>query len=141
MSTTKKIYTGITLILLVGILSYGLFIVTKPAYAASIIVNSNLDGITPTDGNCTLREAIENANTDSDVSGGDCIAGSGSDVITFSGALIIAPVSPYIITSPITIDGVSGIPGLSCGDIIEATIPRVLGVGNRRYCSRRRFCF
>jgi hypothetical protein len=128
MSTTKKIYTGITLILLVGILSYGLFIVTKPAYAASIIVNSNLDGITPTDGNCTLREAIENANTDSDVSGGDCIAGSGSDVITFSGALIIAPVSPYIITSPITIDGVSGIPGLSCGDIIEATIPRVLGV-------------
>ncbi|HMZ08015.1 MAG TPA: choice-of-anchor Q domain-containing protein, partial [Anaerolineales bacterium] len=54
-----------------------------PAHAASIIVNTNADN-TNTDGLCTLREAITNANTDTSTYP-DCNAGSGSDTITFAG--------------------------------------------------------
>ncbi len=51
----------------------------------NIVVNSLLDP-TQTTGNgfCTLREAINNANAESDTSGGDCAAGTGDDLITFS---------------------------------------------------------
>ena len=51
----------------------------------NIVVNSLLDP-TATSGNgfCTLREAINNANAEADTSGGDCAAGTGNDLITFS---------------------------------------------------------
>ena len=56
------------------------------ASAASMIVNTNLDNTTASDGLCTLREAITNANNDSDTTGGDCTAGApGTDTITFGG--------------------------------------------------------
>jgi CSLREA domain-containing protein len=54
-----------------------------PAHAASLVVNS-LSDTTAVDGNCTLREAITNANANSDTTGGDCVASSGADTITFS---------------------------------------------------------
>lgn len=55
------------------------------ALAASIVVNSLLDDTTPGNGQCTLREALVNANSDSDTTGGDCAAGQdASDSITFS---------------------------------------------------------
>ncbi|HKO54822.1 MAG TPA: Calx-beta domain-containing protein [Thermoanaerobaculia bacterium] len=61
---------------------------TKPragALAASIVVDSLADTTAPGDGDCTLREALNNANTDSDTTGGDCVAGQdAADVITFS---------------------------------------------------------
>jgi CSLREA domain-containing protein len=44
-------------------------------------VNSTADELTPGDGQCTLREAIINTNTDSDTTDGDCPAGSGADEI------------------------------------------------------------
>jgi CSLREA domain-containing protein len=50
----------------------------------ALVVNSILDTTTAGDANCTLREAIINANADSDLTSGDCPAGSGHDSITFS---------------------------------------------------------
>jgi CSLREA domain-containing protein len=52
--------------------------------AANIVVNSTVDLQPPVPGDgCTLREAIYNANTTSDTTGGDCATGTGDDTITF----------------------------------------------------------
>jgi len=61
------------------------------ARAATIIVNSNADNATANDGDCTLREAINNANANSDTTSGDCEAGTGADVI-------ILPADTYTLT-------------------------------------------
>ncbi len=51
------------------------------AAATTIVVDSTADPASPaTDGNCTLREAVQAANTDTAVDG--CPAGSGADTIT-----------------------------------------------------------
>jgi CSLREA domain-containing protein len=56
---------------------------SSPAQAATITVNSLADDADGTDGECTLREAITSANTDtsSGTATGECTAGSGDDVI------------------------------------------------------------
>jgi len=64
-----------------------LVLVGRPVRANSIVVDSTADNATGSDGYCTLREAINNANSDSDTTGGDCTAGSGDDAITFSSTL------------------------------------------------------
>ena len=105
-----------------------LFLLTQPArvsYAASIVVNTNADNATGGDG--TLREAITNANADSDSSSGDCTAGSGADTITFSisGTIALTSVFPSINTEMV-IDGsgqsilISG-SGSHIGFIIDST--------------------
>jgi len=75
-------------------------------YAASIEVNSADDD--PTGGNtfCTLREAINNANDDSDTTAGDCTSGSGTDTIIFSNdfTITLSTTLPQI-TTTIIIDG------------------------------------
>lgn len=58
-----------------------LFIINYPALAASISVTSTADTVT-NDGNCTLREAILAANTNSAID--NCAAGSGTDSITIN---------------------------------------------------------
>ena len=55
-----------------------------PAHAVDITVNSTADNTTASDSSCTLREAIENAQNDSDSTNGDCPAGSGSDTIVLA---------------------------------------------------------
>jgi CSLREA domain-containing protein len=82
---------------------------TSPVQAAGITVNSNAD-ISADDGFCTLREAIDNANGDSQLysTSGECAAGSGTDTITFDpmfSGLTIYLGSPLIISSDMTIDG------------------------------------
>ena len=74
--------------------------------AANIVVNTNSDNPVSRDGKCTLREAINNANADKDTSGGDCVAGSGADTITFSfnGTITVNSILPTLKTN-ITIDG------------------------------------
>ncbi len=64
-------------------LAAGAAALTGNASAATIVVNSLLD-TTATDGLCTLREALANANSNSDTTGGDCVAGSGTDTIDLS---------------------------------------------------------
>lgn len=77
------------------------------ATAATIAVSSTGDNFTPGDSACTLREAIENADVAGDVTGGDCIAGTGGvDTILFivSGTITLNTQLPNIITN-VTIDG------------------------------------
>lgn len=50
---------------------------------ATITVDTSADNSTASDGFCTLREAIVNSNNDTDSTGGDCVAGSGNDIIEF----------------------------------------------------------
>ena len=59
---------------------------SSPAWAATITVNSLADDADGTDGECTLREAITSANTDtaSGTATGECAAGSGDDEIHFA---------------------------------------------------------
>ena len=57
----------------------------SPVHAATITVNSADDTTVAGNGDCTLREAINNAEADSDTTGGDCEAGTGVDVIVFDG--------------------------------------------------------
>jgi CSLREA domain-containing protein len=54
---------------------------SSPAQAATLTVNSLADGARANDGQCTLREAILNANADDRSGSTDCAAGSGSDAI------------------------------------------------------------
>lgn len=64
-----------------------------PAHAASTItVNSTADNTTA-DSTCTLREAINNANSGSDTTSGDCGVGSGNDTIIFAGGLGTATIT------------------------------------------------
>ncbi len=53
------------------------------ARAASIVVTTTTDEIN-TNGQCSLREAIINANNDDQSGSTDCAAGSGDDTITFA---------------------------------------------------------
>ncbi len=78
----------------------------KTVHAAAITVNSLADTTTPGDGICTLREAINNANSDSNTAGGDCVTGSGADTITFSvsGTITLGSTLPNI-TTTMAIDG------------------------------------
>lgn len=106
----------------------------QSTYAATIIVNNTADNLTASDGFCTLREAISNANSDSDTTGGDCVAGSGADIITLPSGTYTLSLAGRLenanatgdldITSSLTING-----GGARTTIIDANdIDRVLDV-------------
>jgi CSLREA domain-containing protein len=93
-----------------AILAAGILFIGRLAMASTITVNSTAD-VAANDGQCTLREAIIAANTNT-ASGGmlnECAAGSaGLDTIQFSIAGTIAPASALpLIIEPIFIDGYS----------------------------------
>ena len=76
--------------------------------AATVTVNSTANNTPSDDDICTLREAINNANSDSDTTLGDCLAGSGVDTISFSvsGTITLDSQLPDITdTDALTIDG------------------------------------
>ncbi|MCK6577560.1 MAG: CSLREA domain-containing protein [Anaerolineae bacterium] len=101
---------------LVLVVVFGVMLQVTPVFAASIVVDSAADGAPAVDGDCTLREAIENANDDA-ATNADCAAGSGADIITFSvggpitltsgDQLVILDADPdtLTITGPMTIIG------------------------------------
>ena len=105
----KTTLSKILVLLTIGIV--GLTATPPAAYAATITVNSTADTATAGDGLCTLREAISNSNSDSDTTGGDCMAGSGIDTIAFAIGTVgsqqtIAPASSLSsIGDPVFIDG------------------------------------
>src|SRR5205809_2218383 len=76
------------------------------APSTGIVVNSLADGAPANDGNCTLREAITNANNNNQSGSTDCAAGNGADSITFSvsGTIVVSPTLPAI-NDGLTIDG------------------------------------
>ena len=73
--------------------------------AGSLLVTTTADDVT-TNGLCSLREAIINANNDDSSGSTDCAAGSGSDLITFnvSGSIVLMSSLPAII-GDLTITG------------------------------------
>lgn len=93
-----------------------------PAQAATITVNTLAD-TTNVPGQCSLRDAIQHANTDSKFyPNSSCPAGSGHDTITFSVSGTIKLGSALNVNTPITIQG----PIILSGD--ETT--RLFNVGN-----------
>ncbi|MEP7341449.1 MAG: choice-of-anchor Q domain-containing protein [Acidobacteriota bacterium] len=72
----------------------------------TITVNSLADTATAGDGQCTLREAINNANAAAQTTGGDCAAGALSNTINFSvtGTINLTGGLPSI-NSNVTING------------------------------------
>ena len=74
--------------------------------ANTITVNTLSDSSTAGDGLCSLREAITNANSASDTTMGDCVAGTGNDTIVFSlsGKITVASTLPSP-TAVLEIDG------------------------------------
>ncbi|MBK9923775.1 MAG: sortase [Anaerolineales bacterium] len=83
------------------------WIKVQPVYAASLVVNTNTDNTTAGDGLCTLREAINNANSNSDTTNGDCVAGAGADTISFAGnyTITLSGSQLPVVTTTITING------------------------------------
>jgi hypothetical protein len=82
----KNIFRIISVILLILVVLGGMALFNPRGARANVIeVDFAGDGFA-VDGFCSLREAIDNANQDSMVHG-DCIAGSGADVISLPGWL------------------------------------------------------
>jgi CSLREA domain-containing protein len=101
-TSSLKIQVVVTLFFLI------LVFLPQQSFAATIQVTSNADNTTGGNGLCTLREAIANANSDSDTTSGDCVAGSGTDTITFNAAMTITPTASFTITSPIILNAITG---------------------------------
>jgi CSLREA domain-containing protein len=107
----------------------GIVSTSAPASAASIVVNSVADnslGNLAANGTCDLREAIEAANTDAPV--GECAAGNGADVITFTvtGTIVLNSTAGQLnITDDLTITG----PGATQLAISGNNLTRVLRIG------------
>jgi len=80
-----------------------LTVLSQASLAAKITVNSLADN-EHSDGQCTLREAISNANQD-DSGVGDCKAGNGKDIINFAVNGNIPLDSQLILDSDITLKG------------------------------------
>lgn len=98
---------------------------------ATITVDTADDNAAANDGKCTLREAINNANANSDTTMGDCDAGVSTDTIDFIGNLNISPTSalPAII-DPVIIDGTSFTVSLLGNSIPAAAGANGLVIGN-----------
>lgn len=89
----RAIALGLSVALVLA-LFLGPFAVIPAAYAAALTVNT-VDDELNSDGDCSLREAVQAANTDAAVDG--CAAGSGVDTITFAPALAGGTISLSII--------------------------------------------
>jgi CSLREA domain-containing protein len=116
----KRLWKGLWGLFLAMLVGYGLG--PRPAQAAMITVNTLADTVNVS-GQCSLRDAIQHANTDSKFyANSACPAGSGHDTITFSVSGTITLGSALNANTPITIQG----PIILSGD--EAT--RLFNVGN-----------
>lgn len=101
----RKTTINLTNNVLASICAFGM----TTAWGANLTVNNLSDVVASGDGQCTLREAITNANTNSETSSGDCAAGTDNDTISFSlGGTI--PLGSTLIISDIaglSIDGLN----------------------------------
>ncbi|PKN91377.1 MAG: hypothetical protein CVU44_19890 [Chloroflexi bacterium HGW-Chloroflexi-6] len=104
---SRSISSFFTVLTLLASLLSSALTVTPASAAGAILVNSNLD-IIADDDTCTLREAITNANGDSQLYAtvDECAAGSGTDTITFAANYTITLASQLpAVTTPIIING------------------------------------
>jgi CSLREA domain-containing protein len=108
-----------------------LIIFHHPVYAASIVVNTTDDELN-SDGDCSLREALQSANTDTVVDA--CAAGSGTDTVSIPAGIYTLSIAgtgedanatgDLDITSNLTINGA----GLATTIIDGGGIDRVIEV-------------
>ena len=70
---------------------------------SSTVVNSLADNAIASDGSCTLREAINNANANADTTGGDCTV-NGGIAFSVSGTITLGSTLPAI-TGNVSING------------------------------------
>ena len=118
---------GYALVCGLTLLLAALATLARPVYAASITVTGNGD-IVAVDSFCTLREAIQAANTDLAVN--ECNAGSGEDTIFFSPALsgetITLAGGQLSIVTPMTLDGAAApnltVSGNSASRVFASTL-------------------
>jgi CSLREA domain-containing protein len=76
------------------------------AQSATITVDATADDTTAGDSSCTLREAIANANANSDTTGGDCTGGVADDEIQFiAGGTVLLTSGPLVNSGVLTIAG------------------------------------
>ncbi|MDY6994469.1 MAG: hypothetical protein SVR94_17940 [Pseudomonadota bacterium] len=85
-------------------------LLTVPSsYAASILVNSSVDNSTSGDRQCTLREAINNANEGNDTTNGDCLAGDAQnnaiDLTQLNENVVFLTQGPLEISGRMTLTG------------------------------------
>ena len=89
-------------------LGCGLTQAVDVASAAATITVTTTNDSTATDGQCSLREAITNANANADTTGGDCVAGTGGadtiDVSSVIGVITLGSNLPTI-TDDLTVGG------------------------------------
>ena len=103
-------------VLSILILLLGSLLIKDARAVSTIIVDSTADDTIAGNGLCTLREAINNANSNSDTTSGDCVSGSsGVDTINFDYSLSGDTIT---LGSTITIDGDLNIDGGSLGSHI-----------------------
>ncbi len=88
-----------------------------PTIAATITVNTTADN-TDLDGKCSLREAIQTANSNSNSAMPDCVTGSGADTIVFDPAVFPPNTHTTIslISGALNIGGDPGTAGLTTID-------------------------
>jgi CSLREA domain-containing protein len=87
-------------------LQAGMLVGSRVALAATTITVTTTDDELNSDGDCSLREAIQAANSDTAVDA--CAAGSGTDTIQFSvpaNSVITLAVGELLVTQDLTIDG------------------------------------
>src|SRR5881227_1886912 len=87
----------------------------SPALAATITVNTTADELLG-DGNCSLREALEAANTDTAIDG--CVKGSGADIV-------VVPAGSYDFSAALAGSEDNGLQG----DLDIKTPMTILGAG------------
>ena len=90
---SKTFFTKFFSAFLIVMLALGALPVTQ-ARAATLTVTTNSGGAVAIDGECSLREAIINANNDL-ATNVDCLAGTGADIIQFSAAVTTITVTLY----------------------------------------------
>ncbi len=128
--STSLLRTASAGLLIAGLIyaSFGTLLIGVPrsaraAPATAIVVTTNADD-SIVNGNCTLREAIQAANTDAAVDA--CAAGSGADTITFAGNYTIVLGSILNVAQSLTLDG-SGhtviLDGNHAVGVLNATAP------------------
>ncbi|WP_415879917.1 choice-of-anchor Q domain-containing protein [Methylomonas sp. TEB] len=96
-------------------------LVGSPAWASTINVTNLLDVAAVADGSCTLREAVANANSDSDTTGGDCPAGTGADIITFgvNGTTVLSSTLTISDADGLTLDSLGRSVTISGGNAVR----------------------
>ncbi len=94
----KILYAILIVIMVVSIMP------VQSVRAATLTVTTNAGGVIAIDGQCSLREAIINANNDAVVNP-DCAAGTGADTIQFSAAVTTITVTTLALPNITDADG------------------------------------